>query len=167
MLVIAGGTPTSDIEDVRSIDSGHADLMRGGLALAGVVDDEDARDQGDFGRPIAGYGSGSFGRAFFEHVEQARTTVSHSEPITVAAEQGAIGFVVYVALLVAALVTLLGGQPGRSLIRIVAAACFVAIVRRQLRVHGLRHRPGGLGAARPRGRGPRRSARGLRDDLGH
>ena len=104
MLVIAGGTPTSDIEDVRSIDSGHADLMRGGLALAGVVDDEDARDQGDFGRPIAGYGSGSFGRAFFEHVEQARTTVSHSEPITVAAEQGAIGFVVYVALLVAALV---------------------------------------------------------------
>ena len=128
MLVIAGGTPTSDIEDVRSIDSGHADLMRGGLALAGVVDDEDARDQGDFGRPIAGYGSGSFGRAFFEHVEQARTTVSHSEPITVAAEQGAIGFVVYVALLVAALVTLLGGQPGRSLIRIVAAACFVAIL---------------------------------------
>ena len=27
-LVIAGGTPTSDIEDVRSIDSGHADLTR-------------------------------------------------------------------------------------------------------------------------------------------
>ena len=45
----------------------------------------------DVGRPIAGYGSGSFGRAFYEHIEQARTTVSHSEPVTVAAEQGVIG----------------------------------------------------------------------------
>ena len=40
--------------------------------------------------PVAGWGSGAFGRAFYEHIEQARTTVSHSEPITVAAEQGAI-----------------------------------------------------------------------------
>ena len=113
VLVIAGGTPTSDIEDVRSIDAGHADLIKGGLALAGVLDDDDARDQGDFGRPIAGYGSGSFGRAFFEHIEQARTTVSHSEPVTVAAEQGVIGLVVYVGLLVAALATLLG-WPARA-----------------------------------------------------
>ena len=98
------------------------------LALAGVVDDSDARDQGDFGRPIAGYGSGSFGRAFFEHIEQARTTVSHSEPVTVAAEQGVIGLIVYLGLLVCALGTLLGSHPGRSLIRIVAAACFIAIL---------------------------------------
>jgi O-antigen ligase len=127
-LVIAGGTPTSDIEDVRSIDAGHADLIKGGLALAGVIDDPDARDQGDFGRPITGYGSGSFGRAFFEHIEPARTTVSHSEPVTVAAEQGVIGLIVYVGLLVCALATLLGSHPGRSLMRIVAAACFVAIL---------------------------------------
>ena len=52
-----------------------------------------AESHDDVGRPIAGYGSGSFGRAFFEHIEQARTTVSHSEPITVAAEQGVIGLV--------------------------------------------------------------------------
>jgi len=128
VLAIAGGTPTSDIEDVRSIDAGHSDLIKGGLALAGVSDDPDARDQGDFGRPIAGYGSGSFGRAFFEHIEQARTTVSHSEPVTVAAEQGVIGLIVYVGLLACALATLLGSHPGRSLIRIVAAACFIAIL---------------------------------------
>lgn len=128
VLVIAGGTPTSDIEDVRSIDAGHADLIRGGLALFGVTDDADARDQGDIGRPIAGYGSGSFGRAFFDHVEQARTTVSHSEPVTVAAEQGVIGLAVYAGLMVCALVTLLGAGPGRSLMRTVAAACFVAIL---------------------------------------
>ena len=75
-LAVAGGTPTSDIEDYRSIDSGHADLIEGGLELAAD-------------RPFAGWGSGSFGRAFYEQIEPARTTVSHSEPITVAAEQGA------------------------------------------------------------------------------
>jgi putative inorganic carbon (HCO3(-)) transporter len=114
-LVIAGGTPTSDIQSDRSIDSGHSDLVKGGLDLASD-------------RPIAGYGSGSFGRAFYDHIERARTTVSHSEPITVAAEQGAIGFVVYLALLVCALATVLGGGAGRSLARTAVAACFCAIV---------------------------------------
>jgi putative inorganic carbon (hco3(-)) transporter len=114
-LVIAGGTPTSDIQSDRSIDSGHSDLVEGGIELA-----ED--------RPIAGWGSGAFGRAFYEQIEQARTTVSHSEPITVAAEQGAIGLVVYVALLVCALVMVLGAGAGGSLARAAIAACFCAIL---------------------------------------
>lgn len=114
-LAIAGGTPTSDIEDYRSIDSGHADLIEGGLDLAGD-------------RPLAGWGSGSFGRAFYDRIEQARTTVSHSEPITVAAEQGLIGLAVYGALLVVALVTLLGERAGASLARAAVGACFVAMV---------------------------------------
>lgn len=114
-LVLAGGTPTSDIEDYRSIDSGHADLAQGGLDLA--------QD-----RPIAGWGSGAFGRAFYERIEPARTTVSHSEPITVAAEQGAIGFALYLALLVTAFAVLLGGSPGSSLPRTAVAACFTAMV---------------------------------------
>lgn len=114
-LAIAGGTPTSDIEDYRSIDSGHADLIEGGLDLAGD-------------RPLAGWGSGSFGRAFYDRIEQARTTVSHSEPITVAAEQGLIGLAVYGALLVVALVTLLGQGAGASLARAAVGACFVAML---------------------------------------
>jgi hypothetical protein len=114
-LLIAGGTPTSDIEDYRSIDSGHADLIEGGIDLA--------RD-----KPVAGWGSGAFGRAFYEQIEPARTTVSHSEPITVAAEQGAIGLVVYVALLVTALATVLLGGAGASLARTAVAACFVAML---------------------------------------
>jgi O-antigen ligase len=126
-LVIAGGTPTSDIEDVRSIDSGHTDLIKGGLVLAGLRAPDPTADQ-DVGRPIAGYGSGAFGRAFFEHIEQARTTVSHSEPVNVAAEQGVIGFALYAALLVIALVTMLGAGAGSSLARTVAGACFVAIL---------------------------------------
>ncbi len=114
-LVIAGGTPTSDIQSDRSIDSGHADLVEGGLELAGD-------------RPFAGWGSGAFGRAFFEEIEPARTTVSHSEPITVAAEQGVIGLAVYVALLVCALVTLFAGGVGSSLARTAVAACFCALL---------------------------------------
>jgi putative inorganic carbon (hco3(-)) transporter len=114
-LLIAGGTPTSDIETDRSIDSGHADLIEGGIDL---VQD----------KPIAGWGSGSFGRAFYEEIEQARTTVSHSEPITVAAEQGAIGLIVYAGLLGTALMTLLTRRTGRSLARTATAACFVALM---------------------------------------
>lgn len=128
-LAIAGGTPTSDIETDRSIDSGHYDLVRGGLELAGVLQHEDKQGNSVYiGKPLAGYGSGSFGRAFYDHVERARTTVSHSEPITVAAEQGAIGVLVYLALLVASLVTVFGAHPGRSLARTTVAACFVALL---------------------------------------
>ncbi len=115
VLVLAGGAPTSDIEDVRSIDSGHSDLIEGGLELAGD-------------RPIAGWGSGSFGRAFYERIERARTTVSHSEPITVAAEQGAIGLIVYVALLLVALVTLFGRGARSSAARSLVGACFVVML---------------------------------------
>ena len=127
-LVIAGGTPTSDVEDVRSIDSGHADLIEGGLVLAGLRSPPPPPADQDVGRPIAGYGSGSFGRAFFEHIEQARTTVSHSEPVTVAAEQGVIGFALYAALLVVSLIVMLGARAGASLPRAAVGACYVAIL---------------------------------------
>ncbi|MGH2985839.1 MAG: O-antigen ligase family protein [Solirubrobacterales bacterium] len=115
-LLIAGGTPTSDIQSDRSIDSGRSDLVEGGLDLA---DDN----------PLGGYGSGSFGAAFVEHIdEKARTAASHSEPITVAAEQGAVGLVVYVWLVASALLTLLGGRVGDSLARTAVGACFVAML---------------------------------------
>ena len=79
-------------------------------------------------RPIAGWGSGAFGRAFYDHIERARTTVSHSEPITVAAEQGVIGFAAYLALLVTGLATLFGGAVRSSLARSAVAACFVVLL---------------------------------------
>ena len=53
--------------------------------------------------------------------------MSHSEPITVAAEQGAIGLIVYAALLVTALFTVLGASVRASLPRTAVAACFVAM----------------------------------------
>jgi O-antigen ligase len=113
-LVLVGGTPTSDIQSDRGFDQGHYSLVKGGLELTGD-------------RPIAGWGSGAFGRAFYDQIERARTTVSHSEPITVAAEQGAIGLVVYAALLVSALFVVLGRGASGSLARTAVAACFVAM----------------------------------------
>lgn len=119
-LLVAGGTPTSDIEDTRSIDSGHEDLLAGGIDLFA---------ERGVNHLVGGWGSGAFGRAFYEEIEPgARTTVSHSEPVTVAAEQGVIGLAVYLPLLGVALITLLGAAAGSSLARATVGACFVAML---------------------------------------
>ena len=125
IFLLVSGTGESDLGSAKHFDtttSGRVDLVRGGLELA-----ED--------RPVWGWGSGSFGAAFSRHIERARTTVSHSEPITVAAEQGAIGLVVYVALVALALVVLLTGAGG-SAGTAAAAACFVAMLVHSLSYAG-------------------------------
>jgi hypothetical protein len=95
--------------------SGRVELSEGGIELFE-------------GRPGWGYGSGSFGNAFANHVEPAGATSSHAEPLTVASEQGLIGLLVYAVLLVTAAAVLFGagarGDPARCAI----AACFVAIL---------------------------------------
>ena len=55
-------------------------------------------------RPVWGYGSGSFSKSYEEHVEDriASLSESHTEPVTVAAEQGLVGLVGYLALLAVA-----------------------------------------------------------------
>jgi len=93
---------------------GRVDLVRGGIELAGD-------------RPIWGWGSGSCGAAFERHIQQAQTTTSHSEPITVAAEQGGLALGLYLALLVAAFATLLAGASS-TVGRAAVAACFVGMV---------------------------------------
>jgi O-antigen ligase len=95
---------------------------------------------------LLGYGSGSFSTAFRESVadEDPPVSESHTEPVTVAAEQGVVGVAVYVALLVAALATLWRGMretmPGlgrappeaaagsATLARAAILAAFVALV---------------------------------------
>jgi O-antigen ligase len=86
--------------------SGRAKLVSGGLKL--FAD-----------RPLQGFGSGSFETEYKRHgggSAQNATSASHTIPITVAAEQGIVGLVLYVALLVVALLTLFGGltSSGRS-----------------------------------------------------
>ena len=146
IFLLASGTGESDLGSAKDFDtttSGRVDLVRGGLELA-----ED--------RPIWGWGSGSFGAAFSRHIERARTTVSHSEPITVAAEQGGIGLAVYLALVVVALVVLLGGGVA-SAGPAAAAACFVAMLVHSLSYAGFAIDPAtwallGMGVALRRSR---------------
>jgi len=78
--------------------SGRANLVSGGVHLFTQ-------------RPIYGYGSGSFPKAYRKHVKtrKAPVSVSHTEPITVAAEQGFIGLALYAALVVTALWTMSAG----------------------------------------------------------
>jgi O-antigen ligase len=106
--------------------SGRASLISGALKMAR-------------NRPLWGQGSGSFAVVYTrgEIVPNPnRAAVSHTIPLTVAAEQGAIGLVAYLALLVAAAVALFGGlraQLGRradtrAIARAALAAAFCALV---------------------------------------
>jgi putative inorganic carbon (HCO3(-)) transporter len=93
LLVGGSGKITSDRVNVDL--SGRGSLVSGGVDLFSE-------------RPIQGYGSGSFQAAYKEHRanKDAPVTVSHTEPVTVAAEQGVIGLAVYLALIAVALWTL-------------------------------------------------------------
>ena len=96
LLVGGSGKLTSDRLNVDL--SGRGSLISGGADLFAE-------------KPIQGYGSGSFQAAYREHRENedAPVTVSHTEPVTVAAEQGLIGLAVYFALIIVALWTLSRG----------------------------------------------------------
>lgn len=118
LLVGGSGKITSDRLNVDL--SGRGNLVSGGLDLFGE-------------RPIQGYGSGSFQSAYRQHRENKDlpVTVSHTEPVTVAAEQGLIGLVAYAALIIVALWTLGAGLwtplAGRAA-RAAVLAAFVALL---------------------------------------
>ena len=100
-----------------SATSGRATLVRHGLGL--FAD-----------RPLAGFGPGSFPVEYRKHNHastESATSASHTIPITVAAEQGILGLLLYVALLVAAFRRLFA-DAGASPARIALAACFAALV---------------------------------------
>lgn len=89
-------------------------------------------------RPGWGYGSGSFQTEYLRQHPPCtafRTTDcspggvgdSHTLPVTIAAEQGVIGEVVYLGLMLAALIMLLRGARGDP-VRAAVAAAFVALV---------------------------------------
>jgi len=94
----AGGVVKLDLGALNKQTSGRANLVEGGIDLFGQ-------------RPLAGYGPGSFSAAFKREVAgpNAPVTESHTEPVTVAAEQGAIGLALYVTLIVSALAALGAG----------------------------------------------------------
>ncbi|HEX7060231.1 MAG TPA: O-antigen ligase family protein, partial [Solirubrobacterales bacterium] len=114
-VALAGGSLRIDFSKLNVDTSGRANLVSGGVNLFKQ-------------RPLWGYGSGSFPKAYTEHVKtDSPVSVSHTEPITVAAEQGLIGLVLYAALLAAALWAMLTGMRRPTPARAAILAAFVAL----------------------------------------
>lgn len=100
VVLFAGGKSSIN---VNVLTSGRADLVEGGLELWTE-------------RPLGGYGSGSFQAAYRDNRENKDkpVSISHTEPVTVLAEQGLVGFLVYLALIVLALWTMGAGMWTRA-----------------------------------------------------
>jgi O-Antigen ligase len=104
VVLLAGGTSKLSPDRINVDTSGRANLISGGVHLFAQ-------------RPFYGYGSGSFPKAYRRHVRTRKTpvAVSHTEPVTIAAEQGIVGLALYAALVLTALLTMVpraGGVAG-------------------------------------------------------
>ncbi len=87
------GLENTSEDTVNKATAGRAKLIEGGLEMV--------RD-----RPVVGFGSGSFAAVYRERkrvVSPVAAAESHTIPLTVAAEQGLVGLLAYLALLGAAL----------------------------------------------------------------
>jgi O-antigen ligase len=101
VVTLVGGSGKVNFSRLNIDTSGRANLVSGGLDLFGE-------------RPLWGYGSGSFQDAYRDHRENkdVPVSVSHTEPVTIAAEQGLLGLLLYAALIVVALWTMTSGIRG-------------------------------------------------------
>ncbi|MFL5824793.1 MAG: O-antigen ligase family protein [Solirubrobacteraceae bacterium] len=100
----------------NGVFSGRGSLVSGGWHMFGQ-------------RPVWGYGSGSFRVEYLRQNPNSPGGVgdSHTLPVTIAAEQGALGELLYVGLLAAALVMLLSSAR-RDPARAAVGAAFVALI---------------------------------------
>ncbi len=119
VILFAGGSGKVTWDRLNVDFSGRGSLVSGGLDLFAE-------------RPIWGYGSGSFQAAYRDHRENkdAPVIVSHTEPVTVAAEQGLIGLLIYFSLVIVALRAMGRGVFGgrTEVARAAILAAFVAIL---------------------------------------
>ncbi len=107
--------------------SGRVELVEGALRM--IAD-----------RPVFGFGSGSFAeryRAREKVRSEQAAAISHTTPLTIAAEQGVVGLIAYLVVLAAALVVLFRGllaalrgaaADRRALARLAVAAAFCGLV---------------------------------------
>jgi O-antigen ligase len=119
-VLVAPSSVRLDLNSSKSADtatSGRYDLVKGGVDLFA-------------GKPLQGHGSGGFSRAYRRAEKgsaEKAVSASHTIPVTVAAEQGAPGLLVYLALLVAGFLMLFRGVRGDP-VRAAVAAAFAALV---------------------------------------
>ena len=98
--LVAFGETSSAEDDPSEVTSGRTTLIEGGWKLFKA-------------EPLIGHGSAAFSKAFAEQEQIASgktNTISHNEPVTVAAEQGVVGIAVYLVLLAAVIWTLMSGM---------------------------------------------------------
>jgi putative inorganic carbon (HCO3(-)) transporter len=117
VVTLVGGSGKLSFDRFNVDTSGRANLVQGGIDLFTE-------------RPLWGYGSGSFQRAYSDRRENKDipVSVSHTEPVTVAAEQGLVGLSFYIALIVVALWAMAAGLRGRRASRAAVLAAFVALL---------------------------------------
>lgn len=126
-LLVAGGVALgggktvhislSSSKNVDTATSGRFSLITSGLDLWKA-------------EPLLGHGSGSFSTVYKRDrraSSERAVSASHTIPITVAAEQGVVGFVVYLAVLGSAFALLFRGAHGDPR-RVALAAMFAALV---------------------------------------
>lgn len=103
-------------QGLNGASDGRANLVTGGVHL--FAD-----------RPLIGWGSGSFSSEYTVKYPKSASAVSdsHDIPVTIAAEQGIVGELLYIALVLAALFELFRGARGDPF-RIGVAAAFVALL---------------------------------------
>ena len=96
----AGSAVKLNLDALNKQTSGRADLVSGGFDLFKK-------------KPVYGYGSGSFSVSFLKEIvkdENAPVTESHTEPITIASEQGLIGLAIYLLVIIASIFALSAGM---------------------------------------------------------
>jgi O-antigen ligase len=115
VVTLVGGSGKVNFSRLNIDTSGRANLVSGGIDLFGE-------------RPLQGYGSGSFQDAYRDHLENkdVPVSVSHTEPVTIAAEQGLLGLALYLALIVVALWTMTAGIRGSPAAQLAARAAVLA-----------------------------------------
>jgi O-antigen ligase len=102
-------------QGLNGVSAGRGSVLSGGLRLFGD-------------RPLWGFGSGAFEYDYALHnPNSGPLTASHTTPVTIAAEQGVIGEVVYGALVLVAIAGLARGAR-EDPIRAAIAAAFAALL---------------------------------------
>jgi O-antigen ligase len=103
-------------QGLNGASSGRGGLVSGGLSLFGD-------------RPVWGYGSGSFVTEYKRHNRHTATSLSasHTIPIAVAAEQGLIGELAYLAFVISAIAAVVRRSRGDP-VRSATAAAFIALI---------------------------------------
>ncbi len=124
IVVAAGSGALSGGSKAERLTSGRSALVSGGSKLF-------------LERPVQGWGAGSFPRQYRRSNNvsyQAAASASHTIPVTVAAEQGIIGLVAYLALLALAFVRTMRGARSAPWpeMQVGVAAAFTAIVAHTL-----------------------------------